>query len=123
MNGKQARRHRHTERSRIEQTLAAARTATPEYVATLATHDEVWSVGPLLCVIPPLMEDFPPAVKDAVDRRRRATLSGQCDCGGKRRLLKPRHLVLEHEHNCPASDDNLTKLGARHGLKFKRWLP
>jgi hypothetical protein len=30
-------------------------------------------------------------------------------------------MMLLHEHECPASDENLTALGKRHGLKFVRW--
>ncbi len=120
MNGKQARRHRAAERAHLEASLDQARQATPEHVATLPGGAEVWTVGPIACVIPPLLDDMPTPVKNAVDRRRRATLTGRCDCGAERRWTAPRHMTLDHTRDCPAGDANLVELGARHGYVFAR---
>lgn len=118
MNGRQARRQRFIEHARLQRAIDQARQATPQYVGALATGDEVWTVGTLMAVIPALREDYPPDLKTALDRRRRATLTGQCDCGGQRRLTKRGQLVVEHAHNCPATDDNLV---TRHGMVPVRW--
>lgn len=121
MNGRQARRQRAAERARQEHALEQARKAAPVLVAILPSRDEVWSVGPIMAVIPPLLDEFPDEVKHAVDRRRRATLHGQCDCGAIRRLIRPGHATLDHHDRCPASDANLSTIGAPHGLQFVRW--
>ncbi|MFI7461854.1 hypothetical protein [Nonomuraea sp. NPDC049646] len=109
------------DRMRIERTLAEARQATPELVAVLATKDEVWSVGPLMCVLPPLLDEFPDELKQVVDRRRRATLTCTCDCGGMVRWVRPNVAELRHIGDCPATDENMTALGAKHGIPFVRW--
>ncbi|MET8862289.1 hypothetical protein ABZW11_04940 [Nonomuraea sp. NPDC004580] len=122
MNGRQARRQRTLERDRVEQILDEASRATPEHVGTLPNGNEVWVVGPIGCVIPPLLDEWPDDLKHALDRRRRATLTGRCDCGARRRWLGPNNMTLTHEANCPASDPNLIALGFRHGVPFGHWI-
>jgi len=117
-----ARRERRAdERTRLSRTLAEAEGATPTYVGRLG-GTELWMVGKILAGIPVLRDDYPADVKDAVDRRRRATLSGRCDCGARRQLVG-HGLVFAHEPGCVAGDEQLDAVAARHGMAFARWSP
>jgi hypothetical protein len=75
---------------------------------------ESWKVGTTMFVLPVIHEDMPAGLKQALERRRRATMDGVCACGarrsapsGSRPLL---HAVTTHEHDCPAHDDAIERM-------------
>jgi hypothetical protein len=87
------------------------------FTGTLPDGDRV------LFLLPTIRDEWPAAVKDALAIRRRATLEGRCPrCGAtwrlptreeRRRAVRERrllHVVMEHEHNCPAGDKVLREL-------------
>jgi hypothetical protein len=88
--------------------------------------DDVYASGPerggILQVVPGLRDDHPAEVKNALDRRRRADLTGRCDCGARMGQLCRTpdgmlHATFEHENDCPASNDLLRELFRRYGIK------
>jgi hypothetical protein len=102
---------------------AQRRAAQPRLIHQLPTGDELWQLstplGDVLHVLPAIDDAWPPELKNAVARRRRATLSGRCACGARFRVLGQdaagvMHAGMEHERDCPASDDHCTEL-------LRRW--
>lgn len=119
MNARKARQLRAAERARMTKLLAAADAATPEYMGNVA-GSEAWKVGPVLCVVPTILDAYPAELKTAIDRRRRATLTGRCDCGARRQITG-KGFAVEHEEECPATDGNVIGIAARHGIRMTRW--
>lgn len=115
MNARQARARRAAERAQLQADLDAMSSATPQLVGSTKGQD-CYLVGRVLLVLPALLDDYPSPIKDAVDRRRRAALTGRCDCGATRHLTRRNKLVLNHEAACNASDERLGALAAQHGL-------
>jgi hypothetical protein len=79
-------------------------------------------------IVPAIRDDWPPALKDAVAIRRRATIEGTCPrCGAswrlpnrdeRRRAVRERrviHLWMAHEPDCPAGDERLLALAREAG--------
>ena len=102
---------------------AKRRADQPRLVQQLPTGDELWQLstpqGNVLHVLPAIDDAWPPELKSAVARRRRAILSGRCDCGARFRVLGGdtagvMHAGMEHERDCPASDDHCMEL-------LRRW--
>jgi hypothetical protein len=120
VNARRARQARQLRRRDVEQLLEEAASSTPRLVGTHAGQ-EMWATGPVLHVIPALRDDYPGEIKAAIDLRRRAALSGVCDCGGRWDLDRHGLLGFGHEPGCPAIDDVLFELGHRHGYTFSRW--
>jgi hypothetical protein len=97
----------------------------PRLLETIG-HLEVWLVDGVMHVLPALRDDMPADLKNALSRRRRASLTGRCDCGartvvhGGRRLrdLQPGEVVrgsMAHERDCTASDAGIAELVERFG--------
>jgi hypothetical protein len=122
VNARRAKERNRAERDRLQAILDAAATAEPRYMRTLSNGCEVWMRGRMMLVLPPLVDDYPDPIKDAVDRRRRASLSGRCDCGATWDLSRRGHLEMTHEDGCDAADDALDDLAAAHGMAFARWV-
>lgn len=101
--------------------LAEAFTAAPRYLETLSNGSEAWMRGRVLFVLPVLVEDYPPPIKAAIDRRRRASLEGVCDCGARWDITRRGKLDMAHEAGCVATDRALDELAAAHGMTFPRW--
>jgi hypothetical protein len=83
---------------------------------------EMWVKGGVMFGLPIIAEDYPADLKTALDRRRRATLAGRCECGavlGVRRA----GTVMHHQDGCIASDDSLDEIAARHGKRSVRLPP
>ncbi|RAY13608.1 hypothetical protein DPM19_18185 [Actinomadura craniellae] len=118
MSARRARQQRAAANARIQRTLDQAAAATPQFAESLGPIFEAWQVGPMLLVIPALRDDYPPEVKAAFDRRRRATLTGRCDCGGTRAARRGR-VVHEHELDCPARDEAFGEICRRHAGLWK----
>lgn len=118
MNARKAKEQRAAERAKLRANLESMRGATPQLVGTDGGQD-YYSVGRVLLVVPVLRDDYPPPIKVAIDRRRRAALLGSCDCQATYRITRRVQLALEHEDDCPASDHNLTALAEQHGLSFQ----
>jgi hypothetical protein len=72
---------------------AQRRAAQPRLVQQLPTGDELWQLttplGDVLHVLPAIDDAWPPELKNAVARRRRATLSGRCECAVQDAHLEP----------------------------------
>jgi hypothetical protein len=121
MNARRARERNRAERERLSQLLQDAAVSAPRYLETLSNGCEAWMRGRIMFVIPPLREDYPADLKAAVDRRRRASLAGSCDCGARWDLTRGGHLGMAHEPDCDAADEALDRLAAAHGMAFGRW--
>jgi SEC-C motif len=86
---------------------------------------DVFAAGPeqggTLLLVPAIDDSWPTEIKNAVERRRRATLYGRCDCGGtaRRPPMQPGQTAeqtFQHEDDCPATDEALGALFARYGI-------
>lgn len=119
MNGRQARARRAAERAKIQASLDAMAGATPKLIASIGGQDQ-FMIGPVLISVPVLRDDYPPDLKNAIDRRRRAGLTGRCDCGAVRHLTRKGGLELQHEDDCPATDERLDEIAAAHGMTMRR---
>lgn len=112
MSAGRARRRRLTRNIRTA-TWSDSEAQPARYVGSPAPGWEAWCAGPAMFVIPALPDGAPPEVLNALDRRRRATLTGRCDCGARRRLdhLSPTpRAVIHHADTCPAADPALADL-------------
>jgi hypothetical protein len=120
MNARAARARSRAVRGIIEQALNDAARCAPRFVTAMGEM-EIWQRGCVAFVMPALRDDYPSPLKAAVDLRRRATLSGECDCGATRTVVGQR-VVLEHDDDCMATDKNLIAIGEACGVPFKRWV-
>jgi hypothetical protein len=94
---------------------------------------EVPGFGRVAYVMPNIDGDYPEELKQALLTRREATITSVCRCGARmllpsrevRREAKRRGEILrpkmEHEYDCPASDEGLLEIAVRHGHRFGRW--
>jgi len=119
MNARRARQLRAAERLKLQAALKNLQDAEPVLVGTDGGQD-YYKVGTTLFLIPVLLDDYPPAIKAAIDRRRRASLTGRCDCGAERRVGRKNRLVIEHETDCDATDERLDEIAAAHGMTLAR---
>jgi hypothetical protein len=119
MNARRARQLRAAERIKVQATLNTLQDAEPVLIGTIGGQD-YYKVGTALFLVPVLLDDYPPAIKTAIDRRRRASLTGRCDCGAERRVGRKNRIVLEHETDCDATDERLDELAAAHGMTLAR---
>jgi hypothetical protein len=80
-------------------------------------------------IVPAIRDDWPPALKDALAIRRRATIEGTCPrCGAtwtlpnreeRRRSRADRrilHAWMAHEPDCPAGDERLLAMARDGGI-------
>lgn len=121
MNARRARAQRRARTTELAATLAAMDAAEPRFLRRVG-DSEAWKVGPAVVVVPVLRDTYPAALKNAIDRRRRASLHGACDCGARRRVDQHGRLAYDHDDDCPAADANLDQLAADHGLVATRWI-
>ncbi len=98
-----------------------------------------WDGERVVAVVPTISEDLPEPIREGLARRRLVTLGRACPCGAraprlnreqrreiaarKRKGLPARvyRFVVEHEADCPACDQVLDELAARHDLMLRRW--
>lgn len=91
-------------------------------------------------ILPTISEDLPAEIREGLARRRLNALGQPCPCGAQpfrlnrqqRREIETRkrrglpgqviRVVIEHEDDCPATDENLDALAAKHGVTIRRWL-
>jgi hypothetical protein len=84
-------------------------------------NQEIWLNDRVVQVLPALRDDLHPRIKDAVARRRLASLTGRCDCGGEMEIdgpLTPGSTVrgrMWHEPDCSATDIAIAQLFERFG--------
>jgi hypothetical protein len=76
---------------------------------------EMWVRGRVAFVVPVIPDGAAPELKDAIERRRRASLTGHCLCGERVRFTGGGRMILRHEVGCNASDQGLARLVAQHG--------
>lgn len=114
---------RQSARARIRQTLADARAAEPVYVGPVGDDFEAFMVGRAMVVTYRTLPGMAPEMRAAVDRRREATLTGRCPCGGRSHMGPSGGGIvtadLRHEHDCPAADVNLLALATATGWTFE----
>lgn len=71
--------------------------------------------GRVLFVLPTIPENAPFRIREGIARRRIATMTGECPCGGKRdpfSAIKPGSVAVAdfpHEPRCPAITGPLVK--------------
>ncbi|HEY5455710.1 MAG TPA: hypothetical protein VIJ96_09590 [Acidothermaceae bacterium] len=121
MNGRESRRRHQGDRQRVEALLKDVSRTPAEFVEAVGAH-EVWRRGNVAFVVPRLDDDLPARLKSAVSRRRRATLDGICDCGGRRHVVSATHVEFAHDPACDATDDNLVAISNEVGVPFRRWI-
>lgn len=78
-------------------------------VGILEGGEEVWRRGEALIVLPPIPDDASPALKSALGRRRRATVTGECSCGATFEQ-GAQSLTMAHMASCDASDSSIRRL-------------
>ena len=68
--------------------------------------------GETLFVLPTFRDSMSPTLKSALDRRRRASLAGRCDCRARLGIVDlDRHRAeIAHEADCPTGDTLLAPL-------------
>ncbi len=76
---------------------------------------ELWTLGPVATAMPELRDDYSPRLRAALIRRRDATLTGRCVCGGTIAAGRPltpgvAAASIEHEPECDAIDERLATL-------------
>ena len=91
----------------------------PAHYMTSDGESEYWKRGDVLFVVPAIPDGAHPEVANAIERRRRATLEGRCDCGAHLIWVGPKHQgvtqsALIHEDDCPAADTNLQRIIDAH---------
>lgn len=109
---------RHIGAGCVEAVVREAAAAPPTYLRPLGAYYEVWKKASMLVVLPKLIEGLAPEVLNAVDRRRRASLTGTCDCGARWRVIRKgrtAQLTMHHQVDCSASDAVLVGLHNKHG--------
>lgn len=73
-------------------------------------------LGSTLAVLPVAQEDMPRELREAITRRRIATITGVCPCGGRFELGEPHPLgepsraTVWHENDCPAQEKVFDRL-------------
>jgi hypothetical protein len=93
-----------------------------------------------LAVVPTIDERLPPEIREGIARRRLMATGQACPCGARpiqlsratRRRIEARkrkglpgeviNVVIEHEDDCPATNDALAAAAEKHGISM-RWLP
>lgn len=120
MNARRARARKQLRLQETRQLLEQSAGTTPRLVG-LTGGQECWMVGTVMHVVPVLRDDYPADLKAAVDRRRRASLTGRCDCGATWQVLRRGHVDMRHEDGCTATDEVLFAIGLRYGRRFSRW--
>ncbi len=92
-----------------------------------------------VAVVPTITEDLPEQIREGLARRRLLATGQPCPCGARpvqlnraqRREIEARkrkglpgrvyRVTVEHEPDCPATDENLNRLAAEHGVTIRRW--
>ena len=114
------RKHRRSiARGRAEEDLRRAAEAPARHVGSFGGYDVVMK-GPVMHLLQAPTPDMPAELADALARRRRATLEGVCECGGRLHLgpLRPGHVgrhAFMHEEDCTASDRAIEEIAERVG--------
>lgn len=92
----------------------------------------------VVAVVPTLNEDLPALIREGIARRRLMAAGHPCPCGAaaiqlnralrremaarqRRGHAEPIRVAIEHERDCPASDEAIDALAARYGLGVHRW--
>lgn len=77
---------------------------------------DVVLIGSTLAVLPVAQEDMPSRLREAITRRRIATITGVCPCGGRFQIAElhplgePSRATVWHENDCPAQEEVFDRL-------------
>ena len=108
-------------RYRIAERLRAADKAIALVVGSTGDEDIVLK-GEVMYVVPRPMPGMAEELAEAIARRRRATLDGRCECGGRRHTGASRtgHVMgtFLHEEDCPAHDRAIAALVRATGWRW-----
>jgi hypothetical protein len=70
--------------------------------------------GRIMHVLPAVTADMPTALREALEVRRSATITGRCGCGAAMVIDRDANGdpagFMEHEADCPADDATIRKL-------------
>lgn len=95
--------------AKVASILAEADASTPTYVGPAPGGGEIWRAGPVALVVAGIPFGAPPELAQAMARRRDASLTGRCQCGGRPHLLRASHtgsiMAVVHREDCPATDE------------------
>lgn len=81
----------------------------PKLVSVLPNGGEVWVRDRVMFVLPSIPDGASEDLKNALERRRRATLTGRCDCGAVVTVTAA-GINVAHKSGCPASDEVIRHL-------------
>lgn len=101
------------ERQDLAVAFADAMRCEPRFMATDGTA-EVWMRGSVVFALPAVCEDYAPALKEVIARRRATVLSADgCPCGARPRLAgSPPIVAVLHESDCVAGDEHAFRIFA-----------
>ncbi|WP_369778046.1 hypothetical protein [Streptomyces sp. R33] len=71
---------------------------------------EVWQKGYATLHLPVMRPDFPPVVREAMQRFRLASLDGRCLCGASMEVVSPNQYGMRHAEDCAADPRRLAQL-------------
>ena len=109
-------------RYRMAEALREADKAVAGVIGVEGDEDLVMK-GSVLYIVPRVLPGMADELAEAIARRRRATLDGRCECGGRRHTgnSRPGHLMggtFLHEEDCPAHDRAIAALVLRTGWRW-----
>ncbi|WP_060179550.1 hypothetical protein [Streptomyces sp. IMTB 1903] len=71
---------------------------------------EIWQKGYATLRLPVMRPEFPPVVREAMQRFRLAALDGRCLCGASMEVVSPTEYVMRHADDCMADPHRLAQL-------------
>jgi hypothetical protein len=119
VSGKKSKGKRKTQAEDTRLALAESLRHEPEFINTVNDgDDEVWQRGKMLLLIPAIRDKYPAGLKNAIGRRRRAVLTGQCECGARQQVSKKgtslvpgrTGVVMDHSYGCIATTESIGEL-------------
>ena len=86
-------------------------------------NEDIVMKGTVMYVVTRILPGMADELAEAIGRRRRATLDGQCDCGGRRHTGKAGRTgramgTFLHEEGCSAHDRAIAALVLRTGWRW-----
>lgn len=121
MNGRKARARTRALRDRNARLLEEIRAGHPELVGTNAEGSmETWQKGPATVVVPALRDEYPPALREAIQTHRVAAFEGGCQCGAGVRISQAGQYAVTHTVRCPGNSGVIERLATEAGIPTQR---